>query len=151
MIDERELNDLRDKKNIAEKLHVQVEEKWNFYRLQYEQVIEEVVKRGYNSEKLAETYSALVQKGKQLAADVNTLKASEETRKQITANMKSVEEKIEELQKQNENWKQCGTIQKWSVCNFVRHMNMINEIFQKTYKQYKLGKHSLTKLCRNLG
>ena len=28
----------------------------------------------------------------------------------------------------------------------VRHMNMINEIFQKTYKQYKLGKHSLTKL-----
>ena len=93
MIDERELNDLRDKKNIAEKLHVQVEEKWNFYRLQYEQVIEEVVKRGYNSEKLAETYSALVQKGKQLVADVNTLKASEETRKQITANMKSVEEK----------------------------------------------------------
>ena len=79
---------------------MQVEEKWNFYRLQYEQVIEEVVKRGYNSEKLAETYSALVQKGKQLAADVNTLKASEETRKQITANMKSVEEKIEELQKQ---------------------------------------------------
>ena len=38
---------------------------------------------------------------------MNTLKASEETRKQITANMKSVEEKIEELQKQNENWKQC--------------------------------------------
>ncbi|HGN6579580.1 AAA family ATPase [Bacillus cereus] len=99
-IDEKELNDLRDKKNIAEKFHVQVEEKWNFYRLQYEQVIEEVVKRGYNSEKLAETYSALVQKGKQLAADVNTLKASEETRKQIAANMKSVEEKIEELQKQ---------------------------------------------------
>ena len=31
---------------------------------------------------------------------MNTLKASEETRKQITANMKSVEEKIEELQKQ---------------------------------------------------
>ncbi|WP_259383618.1 AAA family ATPase [Bacillus thuringiensis] len=99
-IDEKELNDLRDKKNIAEKFHVQVEEKWNFYRLQYEQVIEEVVKRGYNSEKLVETYSALVQKGKQLAADVNTLKASEETRKQIAANMKSVEEKIEELQKQ---------------------------------------------------
>ena len=86
---------------------MQVEEKWNFYRLQYEQVIEEVVKRGYNSEKLAETYSALVQKGKQLVADVNTLKASEETRKQIVANMKSVEEKIEELQKQNEKWKQC--------------------------------------------
>ncbi|MEB9787485.1 SbcC/MukB-like Walker B domain-containing protein, partial [Bacillus cereus] len=65
-----------------------------------EQVIEEVVKRGYRSEELVETYSALVQKGKQLAADVNTLKASEETRKQIAANMKSVEEKIEELQKQ---------------------------------------------------
>ena len=31
---------------------------------------------------------------------MNTLKASEETRKQIAANMKSVEEKIEELQKQ---------------------------------------------------
>lgn len=41
---------------------MQVEEKWNFYQLQYEQVIEEVVKRGYNSEKLVETYSALVQK-----------------------------------------------------------------------------------------
>ena len=51
-IDENELNDLRDKKNIAEKLHVQVEEKWNFYHLQYEQVIEEVKKRGYQSEEL---------------------------------------------------------------------------------------------------
>ncbi|KXY45828.1 exonuclease [Bacillus cereus] len=99
-IDEKELNELREKKNIAEKLHVQLEEKWNFYRVQYEQVIEEVLKRGYRSEELVETYSALVQKGKQLAAEVNALKASEETRKQITVNIKSVEEKVEELQKQ---------------------------------------------------
>ncbi|MDA1906557.1 SMC family ATPase [Bacillus cereus] len=99
-IDEKELNDLRDKKNIAEKLHVQVEEKWNFYRLQYEQVIEEVLKRGYNSEELAETYSALVQKGKQLATEVNTLKASEETRKQTAVKIKSIEEKVDALQKQ---------------------------------------------------
>ena len=47
-IDENELNDLRDKKNIAEKLHVQVEEKWNFYHLQYEQVIEEVRSEAIN-------------------------------------------------------------------------------------------------------
>ncbi|ACM12715.1 AAA family ATPase [Bacillus paranthracis] len=99
-IDEKELNDLRDKKNIAEKLHVQVEEKWNFYHHQYEQVIEEVKKRGYQSEELAETYSALVQKGKQLATEVNTLKASEETRKQIAVKIKSVEEKVDALQKQ---------------------------------------------------
>ncbi|HFK1546885.1 SMC family ATPase [Bacillus albus] len=99
-IDEKELNDLRDKKNSAEKLHVQVEEKWNFYHLQYEQVIEEVKKRGYRSEELAETYSALVQKGKQLATEVNTLKASEETRKQTTVNIKNVEEKVDILQKQ---------------------------------------------------
>ncbi|MDA2311308.1 AAA family ATPase [Bacillus cereus group sp. MYBK35-2] len=99
-IDENELNDLRDKKNIAEKLHVQVEEKWNFYHLQYEQVIEEVKKRGYQSEELVETYSALVQKGKQLATEVNTLKASEETRKQIAVKIKSVEEKVDALQKQ---------------------------------------------------
>ena len=88
-IDENELNDLRDKKNIAEKLHVQVEEKWNFYHLQYEQVIEEVKKRGYQSEELVETYSALVQKGKQLATEVNTLKASEETRKQTAVKIKA--------------------------------------------------------------
>ncbi|SCA99338.1 Exonuclease SbcC [Bacillus mycoides] len=99
-IDEKELNELREKKTIAEKLHVQLEEKWNFYRVQYEQVIEEVLKRGYRSEELVETYSALVQKGKQLAAEVNALKASEETRKQIAVNIKSVEEKVEELQKQ---------------------------------------------------
>ncbi|PFO64953.1 exonuclease [Bacillus cereus] len=99
-IDEKELNDLRDKKNTAEKLHVQLEEKWNFYHLQYEQVIEEVKKRGYRSEELAETYSVLVQKGKQLATEVNTLKASEETRKQIAVNIKSVEEKVDALQKQ---------------------------------------------------
>ncbi|MDK7472476.1 SMC family ATPase [Bacillus paranthracis] len=99
-IDEKELNDLRDKKNIAEKLHVQVEEKWNFYHHQYEQLIEEVKKRGYQSEELAETYSALVQKGKQLATEVNTLKASEETRKQIAVKIKSVEEKVDALQKQ---------------------------------------------------
>ncbi|QWI43327.1 AAA family ATPase [Bacillus mycoides] len=99
-IDEKELNELREKKTIAVKLHVQLEEKWNFYRVQYEQVIEEVLKRGYRSEELVETYSALVQKGKQLAAEVNALKASEETRKQIAVNLKSVEEKVEELQKQ---------------------------------------------------
>ncbi|MDA1777339.1 SMC family ATPase [Bacillus cereus group sp. BY9-3LC] len=99
-IDEKELNDLRDKKNIAEKLHVQVEEKWNFYHHQYEQVIEEVKKRGYQSEELVETYSVLVQKGKQLATEVNTLKASEETRKQIAVKIKSVEEKVDALQKQ---------------------------------------------------
>ncbi|OPD55915.1 AAA family ATPase [Bacillus anthracis] len=99
-IDENELNDLRDKKNIAEKLHVQIEEKWNFYHLQYEQVIEEVKKRGYQSEELVETYSALVQKGKQLATEVNTLKASEETRKQTAVKIKSVEEKVDALQKQ---------------------------------------------------
>ncbi|EOG8707603.1 TPA: AAA family ATPase [Bacillus paranthracis] len=99
-IDEKVLNDLRDKKNIAEKLFVQLEEKWNFYHLQYEQVIEEVKKRGYRSEELAETYSALVQKGKQLATEVNTLKASEETRKQTAAKIKSIEEKVDALQKQ---------------------------------------------------
>ncbi|WP_341517884.1 SMC family ATPase [Bacillus paramobilis] len=99
-IDEKELNDLRDKKNVAEKLHVQLEEKWNFYHLQYKQVIEEVKKRGYGSEELAETYSALVQKGKQLVTEVNTLKASEETRKQTAVNIKSVEEKVDALQKQ---------------------------------------------------
>lgn len=99
-IDENELNDLRDKKNIAEKLHVQIEEKWNFYHLQYEQVIEEVKKRGYHSEELVETYSALVQKGKQLATEVNMLKASEETRKQTAVKIKSVEEKVDALQKQ---------------------------------------------------
>ncbi|OQR56435.1 AAA family ATPase [Bacillus sp. CDB3] len=99
-IDEKELNGLREKKNVAEKSHVQLEEKWNFYRVQYEQVIEEVLKRGYRAEELVETYRALVQKGKQLAAEVNALKASEETRKQIAVNIKSVEEKVEELQKQ---------------------------------------------------
>ncbi|MBE7104524.1 SMC family ATPase [Bacillus cereus] len=99
-IDEKALNELREKKNVAEKLYVQLEEKWNFYRVQYEQVIEEVLKRGYRSEELVETYSALVQKGKQLAAEVNALKASEETRKKIAVNIKSVEEKVEEFQKQ---------------------------------------------------
>ncbi|MCU4989130.1 SMC family ATPase [Bacillus cereus] len=99
-IDEKELNDLRDKKSLAEKLHVQLEEKWNFYHLQYEQVIEEVKKRGYRAEELAETYSALVQKGKQLATEVKTLKASEEMRKQTAVNIKSVEEKVDALQKQ---------------------------------------------------
>lgn len=99
-IDEKELNDLRDKKNLAEKLHVQLEEKWNFYHLQYEQIIVEVKKRGYRSEKLDETYGALVHKGKQLATEVNTLKASEETRKQTAVKIKSVEEKVDALQKQ---------------------------------------------------
>ncbi|KEK23996.1 AAA family ATPase [Bacillus gaemokensis] len=99
-IDEKQLNELREKKTVAEKLHVQVEEKWNFYRLQYEQVIEEVVKRGYRSEELVETYRTLVQNGKQLVAEVNTLKASEEKRKQLALSLKEFEEQLEELQKQ---------------------------------------------------
>ncbi|MBO1627633.1 AAA family ATPase [Bacillus arachidis] len=99
-IDEKQLNELRENKNAAEKLHIQLEEKWNFYRLQYEQVIEEVAKRGYRSEELVETYRALVQQGKQLAADVNSLKESEEKRKQLVQSLKKFEEKLEELQKQ---------------------------------------------------
>ncbi|MBY0599253.1 SbcC/MukB-like Walker B domain-containing protein [Bacillus bingmayongensis] len=99
-IDEKQLNELRENKNVAEKLHVQLEEKWNFYRLQYEQVIEEVANRGYRSEELVETYRTLVQKGKQLAAEVNTLKTSEEKRKQLALNLKGFEEQLEELQKQ---------------------------------------------------
>ncbi|WP_439741662.1 AAA family ATPase [Bacillus pseudomycoides] len=99
-IDEKQLNELREKKTVAEKLHVQVEEKWNFYRLQYVQVIDEVVKRGYRSEELVETYRTLVQNGKQLAAEVNTLKESEEKRKQLALSVKGLEEKVEELQKQ---------------------------------------------------
>ena len=99
-IDEKQLNELRENKNASEKLQVQLEEKWNFYRLQYEQVIQEVMKRGYRSEELAETYRALVQKGKQLAAEVNILKASEEKRKQFALNLKGLEEQLEELQKQ---------------------------------------------------
>ncbi|PED07372.1 AAA family ATPase [Bacillus pseudomycoides] len=98
-IDEKQLNELREKKTVAEKLHVQVEEKWNFYRLQYVQVIDEVVKRGYRSEELVETYRTLVQNGKQLAAEVNTLKESEEKRKQLALSVKGLEEKVEELQK----------------------------------------------------
>ena len=47
------------------------------------------MKRGYHSEQLVETYSALVQKGKQLAAEVNALKESEERRKQIAVNIKA--------------------------------------------------------------
>ncbi|WP_459503128.1 AAA family ATPase [Bacillus sp. C1] len=99
-IDENQLNELRGKKTIAEKLHMQVEEKWNFYRGQYEQAIEEVANRGYRSEELVETYRELVQKGKQLAAEVNTLKASEEKRKQLASTLKGVEEQLEALQKQ---------------------------------------------------
>ncbi|WJE54895.1 SMC family ATPase [Bacillus cereus] len=98
-IDEKQLDELRGNKNVAEKLHIQLEEKWNFYRLQYEQVIKEVVKRGYRSEELVETYHELVQKGKQLAAEVNSLKASEEKRKQLASNLKGLEEQLEEFQK----------------------------------------------------
>ncbi|MEY8347286.1 SMC family ATPase [Bacillus cereus] len=99
-IDEQQLNELREKKTVAEKLHMQVVEKWNFYRAQYEQVIEEVANRGYRSEELAETYRTLVQKGKQLVAEVNALKESEEKRKQLASSLKGLEQQVEELQKQ---------------------------------------------------
>lgn len=41
-----------------------------------------------------------MQNGKQLAAEVNTLKESEEKRKQLALSVKGLEEKVEELQKQ---------------------------------------------------
>ncbi|WP_242142916.1 MULTISPECIES: AAA family ATPase [unclassified Bacillus cereus group] len=98
-IDENQLNELREKKNIAEKLHLQLGEKWNFYRQQYEQIIEEVKKRGYQPEALVDTYHALVQKGKQQAAEVNRLKVSEEKRKQLALHVKELEVQLEEVQK----------------------------------------------------
>ena len=38
----------------------------------------------------------------------------------------------------------------WSVCNFVRHMNMINEIFQKTYKQVQAWKAQFDQAMQEL-
>ncbi|ABS22038.1 AAA family ATPase [Bacillus cytotoxicus] len=99
-IDENQLNELREKKNIAEKSYLQLAEKWNFYRQQYEQIIEEVKKRGYQPESLVDTYHALVQKGKQRAAEVNRLKESEEKRKQLALHVKELEVQLEEVQKE---------------------------------------------------
>ncbi|MDM5188576.1 SMC family ATPase [Bacillus sp. DX4.1] len=99
-IDEKQLNALRESKIAAEKVHFQIEEKWNFYRSQYEQAIAEVMNRGYRAEGLAEAYRTLVQSGKQLAAEVNELKASEEKRKRLAPQLKQLEEQVDRLEKQ---------------------------------------------------
>lgn len=99
-IDEKELDTLREQKVQAEKLHMQVEEKWNFYKAQYEQLSKEVVERGYCAEDLQEAYTSLIQTGKQLAAEVNELKSKEEERKQLLPQVQQLDEKMETIQKQ---------------------------------------------------
>ncbi|CAM4247652.1 exonuclease [Bacillus manliponensis] len=99
-INEKELNELREQKIKAEKLHMQVEEKWNFYKVQYEQCRKEVVERGYHAENLQEAYALLIQTGKQLAAEVNELKQKEEERKQLLPQVQQLDEKLETIQKQ---------------------------------------------------
>ncbi|WP_369899775.1 AAA family ATPase [Bacillus manliponensis] len=99
-INEKELNELREQKIQAEKLHMQVEEKWNFYKAQYEQCSKEVVERGYHAENLQEAYALLIQTGKQLATEVNELKQKEEERKQLLPQVQQLDEKLETIQKQ---------------------------------------------------
>ena len=64
--------------------------------------------------------------------------------------MKSVEEKIEELQKQK---REVETMQHRTEmeCMQLRTSYEHDKRNIPKNKQYKLGKHSLTKLCRNLG
>ncbi|MGG2065766.1 AAA family ATPase [Bacillus sp. S14(2024)] len=97
-IDEEQLNILREQKAQAEKQHVQIEEKYNFYKAQYEELCKEVQARGYSVSELADAYQTLIQQGKQLAAEVNELKASEEERKQLLPQLQKLEEQLDILQ-----------------------------------------------------
>ncbi|MEI4828120.1 SMC family ATPase [Bacillus sp. FJAT-53711] len=97
-IDEEQLNILREQKVQAEKQHVQIEEKCNFYKAQYEELCKEVQARGYAVSELADAYQTLIQQGKQLAAEVNELKASEEERKQLLPQLQKLEEQLDMMQ-----------------------------------------------------
>ncbi|MFD0771668.1 AAA family ATPase [Bacillus sp. CGMCC 1.60114] len=98
-INEEQLNILREQKTQAEKQHVQIEEKCNFYKGQYEELCKEVQSRGYAVSELADAYQTLIQQGKQLAAEVNELKASEEKRKQLSPQLQNLEEQLDILQR----------------------------------------------------
>ncbi|MGG0239663.1 AAA family ATPase [Bacillus rhizoplanae] len=97
-INEEQLNILREQKVQAEKQHVQIEEKCNFYKGQYEELCKEVQARGYAVSELADAYQTLIQQGKQLAAEVNELKESEEERKQLSSQLQKLEEELDMLQ-----------------------------------------------------
>ncbi|MFI8707135.1 AAA family ATPase [Bacillus sp. NPDC077411] len=97
-IDEEQLNSLREQKVQAEKQFVQIEEKCNFYKGQYEELCKEVQSRGYAALELGDAYQTLIQQGKQLAAEVNELKATEEERKQLSPQLQKLDEQLDRLQ-----------------------------------------------------
>lgn len=97
-VDEEQLNRLREQKTQAEKQFVQIEEKCNFYKGQYEELYKEVQSRGYTALELGDVYQTLIQQGKQLAAEVNELKATEEERKQLSPQLQKLDEQLEKLQ-----------------------------------------------------
>ncbi|MDC2866369.1 AAA family ATPase [Bacillus sp. BP-3] len=97
-VDEEQLNRLREQKTQAEKQFVQIEEKCNFYKGQYEELCKEVQNRGYAALELGDVYQTLIQQGKQLAAEVNELKATEEERKQLSPQLQKLDEQLEKLQ-----------------------------------------------------
>ncbi|ENQ3077126.1 SMC family ATPase [Bacillus cereus] len=97
-VDEEQLNNLREQKAQAEKQFVQIEEKCNFYKRQYEELCKEVQSRGYSALELGNVYQTLIEQGKQLAAEVNELKATEEERKQLSPQLQKLEEQLDKLQ-----------------------------------------------------
>ncbi|PEA52494.1 exonuclease [Bacillus pseudomycoides] len=97
-VDEEQLNNLREQKVQAEKQFVQIEEKCNFYKRQYEELCKEVQSRGYSVSELGNVYQTLIEQGKQLAAEVNELKATEEERKQLSPQLQKLDEQLDKLQ-----------------------------------------------------
>ena len=97
-VDEEQLNRLREQKTLAEKQFVQIEEKCKFYKGQYEELCKEVQSRGYAIAELGDVYQTLIQQGKQLAAEVNELKTTEEERKQLSPELQNLDEQLDRLQ-----------------------------------------------------
>lgn len=97
-VDEEQLNNLREQKVQAEKQFVQMEEKCNFYKRQYEELCKEVQSRGYSALELGNVYQTLIEQGKQLASEVNELKATEEERKQLSPQLQKLDEQLDKLQ-----------------------------------------------------
>ncbi len=95
-------------------------------------------KRGYQPESLVDTYHALVQKGKQRAAEVNRLKESEEKRKQLALHVKELEVQLEEVQKEKREMEMTyHSIEK----EYIELRTSYEYNQQKTLKTYKHLKH----------
>ncbi|WP_379968337.1 AAA family ATPase [Ectobacillus sp. sgz5001026] len=97
VIDKHQMNEVRKRKEQAEKIYFRNDEKWKLSIKQYEEYAVEAKYRGYDISNFAVIFQSLTERGQQLSKDVKQLEENEKQRSSMRKLEKEKEQRIDTL------------------------------------------------------